>query len=524
MADFFVASSAAAPAAKRVQEPKTTPSPLADNTESVGTAKGAGSNFSMLSLIPSSPDVVLLHHPSLKLNHINYSHAHSLANQPCRRPPVRNGKTRKKSLRASPLTWMGVDRGEEAMSLLIKAQATAAKNKKAKETQCLNGTKEILDGVLQACAQDYAEGIAELENLYSAFQMELAASYDRERKHWLEAVAEQETFQSSLEELIKAYQESEETREKEHIEALALARSGINNAKSVVNKHLQNYTQSTLHFAKKILVDLPKKFALRTCRKRKPTRSSNRLIQSTPRTSSQSYAHLGTLDLQILDLQKPLQSPEGRTLLARGQESRLYHLGWVTGTGGGISIRQGDKVYIAPSGVQKERIKPEHIFVLPYPRPSPETFLRKPTQPLKESACTPLFWNAFDLRGAGSCVHTHSQHAVMATLLWEGETWEVSHLEMIKGVRDAGTGKALSYLDTVVVPIIENTPFEEDLKDSMAEAMKKYPNAAGVLVRRHGVYVWGTDWEKAKTQTECLDYLFEVSVKMKLAGLPTKLG
>lgn len=29
--------------------------------------------------------------------------------------------------------------------------------------------------------------------------------------------------------------------------------------------------------------------------------------------------------------------------------------------------------------------------------------------------------------------------------------------------------KALSYLDTLVVPIIENTPFEEDLKDSMAQ-------------------------------------------------------
>ncbi|KAG9079924.1 Methylthioribulose-1-phosphate dehydratase [Ceratobasidium sp. UAMH 11750] len=201
----------------------------------------------------------------------------------------------------------------------------------------------------------------------------------------------------------------------------------------------------------------------------------------------------------------------------------FYHLGWVTGTGGGISIRQGDKVYIAPSGVQKERIKPEHIFVLPFPRPSPDSFLRKPTQPLKESACTPLFWNAFKLRDAGSCVHTHSQHAVMATLLWEGDVWEVSHLEMIKGVRQGGMGKALSYLDTLVVPIIQNTPYEEDLKDSMEQAMVKYPNAAGVLVRRHGVYVWGADWEKAKTQTECLDYLFEVSVKMKLAGLPTKL-
>ena len=73
---------------------------------------------------------------------------------------------------------------------------------------------------------------------------------------------------------------------------------------------------------------------------------------------------------------------------------------------------------------------------------------------------------------------------------------------MIKGVRISGTGKALSYLDTLVVPIIENTPNEEDLKDSMAEAMKEYPEAAAVLVRRHGIYVWGSDWQKAKTQTE----------------------
>jgi len=95
---------------------------------------------------------------------------------------------------------------------------------------------------------------------------------------------------------------------------------------------------------------------------------------------------------------------------------------------------------------------------------------------------------------------------------------------MIKGVRIAGTGKALSYLDTLVVPIIENTPHEEDLKDSMNDAMKKYPDAAAVLVRRHGIYVWGLDWEKAKAQTECLDYLFEIGVKMKLANLPTVLN
>jgi len=62
---------------------------------------------------------------------------------------------------------------------------------------------------------------------------------------------------------------------------------------------------------------------------------------------------------------------------------------------------------------------------------------------------------------------------------------------MIKGVRVGGIGPTLSYLDTLEIPIIENTPNEEDLKESMAEAMVKYPNAPAVLVRQHGVYVWG---------------------------------
>ncbi|KAH8984338.1 class II aldolase/adducin N-terminal [Lactarius akahatsu] len=198
----------------------------------------------------------------------------------------------------------------------------------------------------------------------------------------------------------------------------------------------------------------------------------------------------------------------------------FYHLGWVTGTGGGISIRVADKVYIAPSGVQKERILPSHIFVLPFPSPpdGDRVFLRRPPLDLKESACTPLFWNAFDLRGAGSCVHTHSQNAVMATLLTPGNTFRISH-QMIKGVRVGGMKAALSYLDTLEVPIIENTPNEEDLKDSMADAMQRYPDAPAVLVRRHGIYVWGSDWEKAKTQTECLDYLFEIAIKMTAHGL-----
>lgn len=53
----------------------------------------------------------------------------------------------------------------------------------------------------------------------------------------------------------------------------------------------------------------------------------------------------------------------------------------------------------------------------------------------------------------------------------------------------------------------------------MAVAMREYPDSNAVLVRRHGVYVWGETWQKAKTMCECYDYLFEFAVKMKLAGM-----
>jgi len=194
----------------------------------------------------------------------------------------------------------------------------------------------------------------------------------------------------------------------------------------------------------------------------------------------------------------------------------FYTLGWVTGTGGGITIRRGTEIYIAPSGVQKERMEPEDLFVMTDARQ--KISAPPPQKGYKESQCTPLFFNAYTMADAGAVIHTHSQHAVMVTLLFDKE-FRITHQEMIKGIKRAGTGVNLKYYDELVVPIIENTAEEEDLKESMRDAMIAYPDSCAVLVRRHGVYVWGADWKRAKTMCECYDYLFELAVKMKAAGL-----
>ena len=224
----------------------------------------------------------------------------------------------------------------------------------------------------------------------------------------------------------------------------------------------------------------------------------------------------------------------------------FYNNGWVTGTGGGISIRDVDGpnpniVYIAPSGIQKERLQPAEMFVVELPEKIIQTPNDEDRRPLshdlaanfkyKPLACTPLFLSCYSMRDAGSCIHTHSQNAVMATLILEDKVeLRMSHIEQIKALpqlqRNKETGKvekvgSMQFYDTMVLPIIDNTPREEDLTDSFQKAIENYPGATAVLVRRHGIYVWGETVWKAKVYNEAIDYLLELAVKMHAQGIPS---
>lgn len=90
-----------------------------------------------------------------------------------------------------------------------------------------------------------------------------------------------------------------------------------------------------------------------------------------------------------------------------------------------------------------------------------------PCKKLKKSQCTPLFMNAYTIRGerihihaqvlnssdcfkaslgslfhagAQAVIHTHSKAAVMTTLLFPGKEFRITHQEMIKGIRKGNSG------------------------------------------------------------------------------------
>lgn len=226
----------------------------------------------------------------------------------------------------------------------------------------------------------------------------------------------------------------------------------------------------------------------------------------------------------ILDRNDAEQAQAARSLIAQLCET-FYRQGWATGTGGGVSIRVGGpsqnrpwRVFVAPSGIQKEDMIGDDVFELDMDR---KVIVPPRTPNLRQSACTPLWYVVYKYRPTATCViHTHSMHAQMATLLDPTETAQtlnVTHLEMLKGVGNH------AYDDVLEIPIIDNRPSEDQLATQLQAAIQAYPKSNAVLVRRHGLYVWGDSWEQAKTQCESFDYLFQSAVQMKAMGIDSGL-
>jgi len=199
--------------------------------------------------------------------------------------------------------------------------------------------------------------------------------------------------------------------------------------------------------------------------------------------------------------------------------------------------------------VQKERIKPRDMFILN----EEGEILQRPVDPnLKCSECLSLFMVPFKLRDAGCCIHSHSINANLVTALYSEQHAEfrrklknftprdseahknrqqdaraagsstefrISNQEMIKGIRVGTSDKTFQYNDTLVVPIIDNVLHERDLAGAMFSAVSQYPTTNAVLVRNHGVYVWGKTWSQAKTMAECYDYLFKLKLEAAKCGL-----
>jgi|SRR5581483_3894412 len=191
----------------------------------------------------------------------------------------------------------------------------------------------------------------------------------------------------------------------------------------------------------------------------------------------------------------------------------FYSKGWVSGTGGGIcALESPGRLLLAPTGVHKERVTPDDLFVVDA---SSGEVLEPPADPaLRPSECGEIFRAIIAARGAGSVVHSHALAAVLACDLAPDDALVIERLEMLKGIPNT------TNTDRHMMPVISNTPREPELTSEVARVLKdsRFGNAQSIGVRDHGAYLWGTDIWEAKKHTEVYHFLFEALVARATTG------
>ena len=104
--------------------------------------------------------------------------------------------------------------------------------------------------------------------------------------------------------------------------------------------------------------------------------------------------------------------------------------------------------------------------------------------------------NVYVREDAVAVYHTHSPLSVVASLMsGPGDRFTASGLQMVKAMR------GLRWSDTLELPIIGNRDTEDAIAEDLEVAVRDNPGVDALLIRGHGLYVWGPSWQAAKVIT-----------------------
>ncbi|WP_433560644.1 S-methyl-5-thioribose-1-phosphate isomerase [Nocardia sp. CA-151230] len=179
--------------------------------------------------------------------------------------------------------------------------------------------------------------------------------------------------------------------------------------------------------------------------------------------------------------------------IARG----LYASGWMPGTAGNISVRQGDTALVTASGLSKGELTASDMVTVAVVDSEPvDASGRKP------SAETTIHTAVYRTRGADAVVHVHPPHATAVSITTAGSgvtTARFAGYELIKGLGSARP-------DVIDIPVFPNHADVPQIGADIEKYLTEHPEAPPVLfIAGHGITAWGSNLAQARDRAECLE-------------------
>ncbi|MFE3187679.1 S-methyl-5-thioribose-1-phosphate isomerase [Nocardia sp. NPDC059240] len=196
--------------------------------------------------------------------------------------------------------------------------------------------------------------------------------------------------------------------------------------------------------------------------------------------------------------------------IARG----LYASGWMPGTAGNISVRQGDTAVITASGLSKGELTATDMVTVAVVDSKPvDESGRKP------SAETTIHTAVYRTRGADAVVHVHPPHATAASIRTAGPdvtTARFAGYELIKGL---GSTRP----DLIDIPVFPNHADVPQIGADIEKYLTEHPDAPPVLfIAGHGITAWGATLAQARDRAECLEAMCELTTLTGHREIPVR--
>ncbi|MFM2430837.1 MAG: hypothetical protein RLZZ511_2050 [Cyanobacteriota bacterium] len=195
--------------------------------------------------------------------------------------------------------------------------------------------------------------------------------------------------------------------------------------------------------------------------------------------------------------------------------AKYFHdRGWMLGTAGNLSAKLPDgSFWITASGKSKGELT-ENDFI----RLWPDGHTESPVPSNKPSAETSIHTAVYALYPeAQACYHVHSVEANLVSNFTDQGELPLPNLEMIKGFG------LWTENPNCTMPLFANhlevPKIGQEIRDRFQEQLPAIP---ALLIRNHGVTVWGRSPEDARNKIELAEYIFRYMVNARQLGLSTR--
>lgn len=186
----------------------------------------------------------------------------------------------------------------------------------------------------------------------------------------------------------------------------------------------------------------------------------------------------------------------------------FHQRGWMAGTAGNLSARPHEhpgSFWITASGQPKGRLAPQDFLRIAIDSGEIQENPNPQHQPSAEASIHQAIYRLFPQ--AYACLHVHTVDACLATRA-AGSDMPLPALEMIKGLG------IWEEMPEVSLPVFDNWL---EVPRIAGEIQRRFslcpPRVPALMIRGHGVTVWGESMQQAYNRLEILEFLMSYAAR-----------